>query len=136
QRVYQRQNGTTVPATMSLFLRSLPEPLFTVWSESYPGMAGRSAPAYSASRAAPGYLAGRMATPSPGGGEARPEGAGETAGRRSPAPPAKLGYCRHKIFGSGKVVGDLGEGKLRVNFQGFGLKVILADYLEMLSGPG
>jgi DNA helicase-2/ATP-dependent DNA helicase PcrA len=122
QRVYQRQNGTTVPATMSLFLRSLPEHLFTVWSEGYPGMAGRCAPSLSAGRDASPVSADRGAPDAPAG--------------RPIAAPAKLGYCRHKIFGAGKVIGDLGDGKLKVNFQGFGPKVILAEYLEMLSEPG
>ena len=137
QRVYQRQSGTTVPATMSLFLRSLPEHLFTVWSEGYPGMAGRGAPSLTGDRGTLSSPSGRPAPSFPDGLAAAPAGAGpadpETA--RPKTPPARLGYCRHKIFGEGKVIGDLGEGKLRVNFQGFGLKVILADYLEMLPEP-
>jgi DNA helicase-2/ATP-dependent DNA helicase PcrA len=43
----------------------------------------------------------------------------------------QLGYCRHRIFGRGKVIADLGGGKCRVNFPGFGVKVILSEYLEM-----
>ncbi|MFP5238978.1 MAG: hypothetical protein ACLGQW_04015, partial [Acidobacteriota bacterium] len=42
-----------------------------------------------------------------------------------------LGFCRHKIFGRGKIVARLDGGKCRVNFPGFGLKVILSDYLEL-----
>ena len=44
---------------------------------------------------------------------------------------AKLGHCRHKIFGRGKIVEDIPPDKYRVNFPGFGLKVILAAFLEM-----
>lgn len=44
---------------------------------------------------------------------------------------AKSGYCRHRIFGKGKIIKDLGDGKVQVNFPGFGLKVILGDYLVM-----
>ncbi len=40
-------------------------------------------------------------------------------------------YCKHKIFGRGKIIGALPPDKYRVNFPGFGLKVILADYLEL-----
>jgi DNA helicase-2/ATP-dependent DNA helicase PcrA len=46
-------------------------------------------------------------------------------------PPDKLGYCRHKIFGRGKIVAEVPPGKYRINFPGFGLKVIMADYLVM-----
>jgi DNA helicase-2/ATP-dependent DNA helicase PcrA len=42
-----------------------------------------------------------------------------------------LGFCQHRIFGRGKVVARLGDGKSRVNFPGFGMKVILDEYLEM-----
>ena len=41
------------------------------------------------------------------------------------------GYCRHRIFGRGKVIRQLPPDKVQVNFPGFGLKVILAEYLLM-----
>lgn len=41
------------------------------------------------------------------------------------------GYCVHRIFGRGKVVKIMDSDKVQVNFPGFGLKVILADYLVM-----
>jgi DNA helicase II / ATP-dependent DNA helicase PcrA len=51
------------------------------------------------------------------------------------APPATAnGFCRHKIFGRGKIVGVLPPDKYRVNFPGFGLKVIIADYLQLEEG--
>lgn len=43
----------------------------------------------------------------------------------------KLGFCRHRIFGRGKIVEELPPDKYRVNFPGFGLKVILGAYLSM-----
>lgn len=51
----------------------------------------------------------------------------------APAVEARLpqGYCRHRIFGRGKVVRQLPPDKVQVNFPGFGLKVILAEYLLM-----
>jgi DNA helicase-2/ATP-dependent DNA helicase PcrA len=64
----------------------------------------------------------------PGAGAAPARGAALEA---PAADPSRLGYCRHKIFGRGKIVAALDEGKYRVNFPGFGLKVILADYLKM-----
>ncbi len=55
--------------------------------------------------------------------------------RPAPAPapprsPGELGYCRHKIFGRGKIIATVGPDKYRVNFPGFGPKVILAAFLE------
>ncbi len=41
------------------------------------------------------------------------------------------GYCRHRLFGRGKIVQHIPPDKYRVNFTGFGLKVIMADYLLM-----
>lgn len=43
----------------------------------------------------------------------------------------KSGYCRHRIFGRGKIIKQIDKEKVRVNFPGFGLKIILADYLIM-----
>ncbi len=40
-----------------------------------------------------------------------------------------LGYCKHKIFGRGKVVEEIDQDKIRVNFSGFGLKVIMKNYV-------
>ena len=47
------------------------------------------------------------------------------------APPAQCGFCRHRIFGRGKIVQHLPPDKYRVNFPGIGLKVIMAAYLSM-----
>ena len=43
----------------------------------------------------------------------------------------KLGYCRHRLFGRGKIVEVIPPDKYRVNFPGLGLKIILADYLTL-----
>ena len=53
-----------------------------------------------------------------------------------PSPPATtranpLCYCRHRIFGRGKIVRHLPPDKVQVNFPGFGLKIILTEYLLM-----
>ena len=41
------------------------------------------------------------------------------------------GYCTHRIFGRGKIVQHIPPDKYRVNFPGFGLKVIMANYLTL-----
>ncbi len=43
----------------------------------------------------------------------------------------RLGHCSHKIFGRGKLVAFLPPNEYQVNFPGFGLKVIIGDYLQM-----
>jgi DNA helicase-2/ATP-dependent DNA helicase PcrA len=55
----------------------------------------------------------------------------ETAGGRqeSANPAVKLGYCRHKVFGRGKIIEEVDSEKVRVNFTGIGLKVIMKAYL-------
>ncbi|MGE4551486.1 MAG: ATP-dependent helicase [Desulfovibrionaceae bacterium] len=70
--------------------------------------------------AAPATAGGALA--GLGSGGERPNGAGG----------ARLGLCRHKIFGQGKIIAHIPPNKYRVNFPGFGLKVIVADYLELI----
>ena len=41
-----------------------------------------------------------------------------------------LGFCTHRIFGRGKVVEEIDVDKIRVNFLGFGLKVIMKSYVS------
>ena len=40
-------------------------------------------------------------------------------------------YCRHKIFGRGKVVQRVEPNKYKINFPGFGLKLIIEDFVEL-----
>lgn len=49
----------------------------------------------------------------------------------SPLATKQLGFCKHRVFGRGKIIEELDEEKVRVNFTGFGLKVIMRTYLEM-----
>lgn len=48
---------------------------------------------------------------------------------QSPKTGIKLGYCRHKVFGRGKIIEEVDTDKVRVNFTGIGLKVIMKNYL-------
>ncbi|MDR1685143.1 MAG: ATP-dependent helicase [Desulfovibrio sp.] len=66
-----------------------------------------------------------------------PDHAGLGDGETWTAPESPLlgsgdcGFCRHRIFGRGKIVQHLPPDKVRVNFPGFGLKVIMSSYLSM-----
>ena len=44
------------------------------------------------------------------------------------AKDGELCYCRHRIFGRGKIIRHLPPDKVQVNFPGFGLKIILSEY--------
>jgi len=44
----------------------------------------------------------------------------------------KFGLCEHKIFGQGKIIAEIPPDKYRVNFPGFGLKVIVKAYVKLL----
>lgn len=54
----------------------------------------------------------------------------QTDGAEAPT-QGQLCHCRHRIFGRGKIVRRIPPDKAQVNFPGFGLKVILVDYLVM-----
>ena len=123
ENVYQRQSGGCSPAMPSIFLRELAPGLVAERRERLGGASAASlavcAPPRAASRPAASPVRSappRQATPRPATGAATPVG---------------MGYCRHKIFGRGKVIATLDDGKVRVNFPNFGPKVILAAYLEM-----
>ena len=49
------------------------------------------------------------------------------------AKDGELCYCRHRIFGRGKIIRHLPPDKVQVNFPGFGLKIILSEYLILES---
>lgn len=136
--IYSRADQGTVFAARSPFLRELPARLCEEWVEAYGGVLQK--------RAAQGGGAGGGLQPRP----ARllpPVLNPECEAGTSPFPPivpppaqvppaaglegVKLGFCRHKIFGRGKLVKFLPPDKYQVHFSGFGLKVIMADFLHM-----
>lgn len=43
----------------------------------------------------------------------------------------RSGYCRHKIFGQGKIIKFIPPDKYQVNFNGIGLKVIMGSFLAL-----
>lgn len=113
--IYNQYNHTSEPALESPFLTELPERTFEAWRENFSGSISQMKTPQPAMAAAPS--AGAEPAAADAGGGARP------------VSPKKLGYCRHKIFGRGKIVAAVSDDKYRVNFPGFGLKVIMANFL-------
>ncbi|MBO6170925.1 MAG: ATP-dependent helicase, partial [Desulfovibrio sp.] len=59
----------------------------------------------------------------------QPRGGGDAPRSAADGGDGELCYCRHRIFGRGKIVRQLPPDKVQVHFPGFGLKVILREYL-------
>lgn len=117
--IFNRFNAVSEPATPSPFIAELPGDCAEMWRETY--ASGLRQETQHAGTHASGL-----------NGNAAPAEPSETV---SPGPATgtpKLGICRHKIFGQGKIIAQIPPNKYRVNFPGFGLKVIVADYLELL----
>ena len=100
--VYHRGSGFNQPVSESPFISELSSPCFKELRENHLGRLR-----------APENIAARS-----------------HHGPRTGGSPAS-GYCNHKIFGRGKVVMAMPPNKYKVNFPGFGLKVINSDYLEI-----
>lgn len=146
--LYNRQNAGNQPAELSPFLRELPYGLCEEWQEGFTGVLSQrpslqpSARVRSVLKADIGrplsesgtfgspttFSADTFAPNSPGSRSTRPPSPTTPAAPRS---GEECGFCRHKIFGRGKVVEHLPPDKCRVNFPGLGLKVILRDFLIM-----
>ena len=62
--------------------------------------------------------------------EAPPPTATSSQGGDTPG-QGHLCYCQHRIFGRGKIIRHISPEKVQVNFPGFGLKIILSEYLLM-----
>ncbi|QGY41284.1 AAA family ATPase [Pseudodesulfovibrio cashew] len=117
--VYNRASGMSDPTLPSPFVLELPGDVFQRVNESYGGGLERKQ-----MQKTPG------ATPSP-----RHDYGDETASTSAASPkvdPSKLGFCKHKIFGKGKIIAQPEPNKFKVNFPGFGIKTIIGDYLELL----
>ena len=139
--IYNRAEGGTSHAAQSPFVRELAPGLTEEWREGFGGRLsrrGEGAPARS--QLSPAFppedegddcqlppeerpAAASVASPFAAASAAAAEPAGAADG--------PLCYCRHRIFGRGKIVRRIPPDKAQVNFPGFGLKVILTDYLLM-----
>lgn len=136
--VYNRFQGGSEPAMPSLFVSELPRECYEEWREDYLGtLKQRDAtktqgytPRSTASDTFQPSASSVLASVPSDEAAAKPSG---TTPPPLPAPkaPSTFGYCRHKIFGRGKIVEFLPPNRYRVNFTGFGLKTIMADFLTM-----
>lgn len=123
--IYNRYNNTSDPVMPSPFVLELPYDSYVEMKESYAGgLEQRRKPVPTPSFRAPSPV---RETPS-----AQMDSPVENSVPKSGNAPEQLGFCLHKIFGRGKIIARIEPNKYRVNFPGFGLKVIIEDYLELL----
>ncbi len=135
--LYSRQNGGNEPATPSPFVRELPFSALEKWQEGYTGRISKRSTSFAGD---PAFSRPSLDIPrelaNPNAGRVKgvfpppviPEAIGDRAASKG---GAGCGYCRHKVFGRGKIVEQLPPDKCRVNFPGFGLKVILSAFLTL-----
>lgn len=122
--IYSYAGGTMT--AQSPFLRELPAKLFQTQVESYGGVLKDGIKDNARSARYAGLLKAASSS-------AQSEKGSEPA--RNMAEPAiakdlsSKGYCRHRIFGRGKIIGRLDDNRIKVDFPGFGEKTILAEYL-------
>ena len=143
--LYSRSSATTIPAAPSPFVRLIPSSLYEELQEGFTGLLAKRTPfslpvpettvrsPYGATAAdpftSPGFSKPRT---EPAAQRARmPQEPAASASLASPLEKGQSGYCRHKVFGRGKIVQFLPPDKYRVNFPGMGLKVIMGAYLQM-----
>ena len=79
----------------------------------------------------PGGTAGGRPAAAPAASAADAAGGSVLAAAGAVAAGKRPCFCRHKIFGRGKILGLMPPNKVQVSFAGFGIKVILADYLQL-----
>ena len=135
--LYSRQNGGNEPATPIPFVRELPFSALEEWQEGYTGRISKRSTSFTGD---PAFSRPSLDIPrelaNPNAGRVKgvfpppviPEAKGDRAASKG---GAGCGYCRHKVFGRGKIVEQLPPDKCRVNFPGFGLKVILSAFLTL-----
>ena len=135
--LYSRQNGGNEPATPSPFVRELPFSALEEWQEGYTGRISKRSTSFTGD---PAFSRPSLDIPrelaNPNAGRVKgvfpppviPEAKGDRAASKG---GAGCGYCRHKVFGRGKIVEQLPPDKCRVNVPGFGLKVILSAFLTL-----
>ncbi len=102
ESIYNRYQGTSIPTLPSPFIQELPKSTYKEWQETYSG----------------GITPLQESGPSPE--------------KKNKDEKNKTGtYCNHQIFGRGQVIAHVPPNKYKVNFPACGLKLVIADYLEM-----
>lgn len=155
--IYSRAERGSLHVSQSPFVRELSPGLTEEWVEGFGGILSRRGSCFSGG----GGVRGRLLPPARQAVPAFPGPAGEgtafddcqllpesgsvspfqaevqdsaddaTSPTASTPGTARLCHCRHRIFGRGKIIKHLPPDKVQVNFPGFGLKVILTEYLLM-----
>ncbi len=121
--VSNRGSAGSIYATPSPFLRELPRGMCEEWYESYGKIMQKRVQNQSS------FTPSVQLLP-PSDNKKKIESEQPTVSKSESLP---LGYCQHKIFGRGKMVKFLPPDKYQVNFSGFGLKVIMKDFLTLES---
>jgi DNA helicase-2/ATP-dependent DNA helicase PcrA len=130
--VCNRGDYTGMPAVRSPFVRDLPANLYEEWQELHGGQCitrGHGPEKPPPARPLPPEAAASPASGAQGdalSAETRPLVEKPASGAQD---DASLGYCTHKVFGRGKKIRFVPPDKFQVNFPGFGVKTILADFL-------
>ncbi|MDR2573850.1 MAG: ATP-dependent helicase [Desulfovibrio sp.] len=129
--IYSRAERGALYASQSPFLRELAPGLVEVWLEGFGGiLTRRAAPGQTEAAPPRGPILSKRASPAasrttPPEAEALPE-RGDRPGAEAVGRP-----CRHRIFGPGKIIKHMPPDKMQVHFPGFGIKIILSEYLGL-----
>lgn len=117
--VYSRSDNCSMPVARSPFLRELDSGCYEAWNEKFGGLLESEKGKTEKKRAPFKKMLDRE------------ESALKTPATCEKPFSGKTGYCRHRIFGRGKIIRQIDDEKVQVNFPGFGLKVILVNYLSI-----
>ena len=125
ETLYSRELSATTPARVSPFLQDIPAHLMSRFREQFTGGVGLQT--LPTPRRDPASIQSQASCPGPG----EDFGQEPPRSRSSAQTPVQGTYCRHKIFGRGKVVQRVEPNKYKINFPGFGLKLIIEDFVEL-----
>lgn len=128
ETLYSREASAAMPARQSPFLQDIPVHLLSRYREQFSGGLGLQ---MTPSR--PEARQPAAANPTP---DFLPDAFAADIQEEEPRPastqtPVQGTFCRHKIFGRGKVIARVEPNKYRINFPGFGLKLIIQDFVEL-----
>ncbi|GAB1409854.1 ATP-dependent helicase [Desulfovibrionales bacterium] len=144
ESIYSRECGCPMPVRPSPFIEELPHALLAVSREQLGGGVVRRTSNHGAPKAAPQRELSEYEAPQ----DVRPQAvlrrtalADREVSASVPTPasgqtPVQGTYCQHKIFGRGKVIARVEPNKYKINFPGFGLKLIIEDFVELERSKG